>query len=119
VTRSATPGGDRYETVIRTVLAAVDDYLPTELPFDENTKTTTFALAAIRRMADLIDAELRLAKENRHSVTRVLGRSVIELWLYANDFLLGGEEAIDRFFYEDADQQARLEHGRPEDMGAA
>lgn len=102
----------RYENAIRSVLAAVDDYVPTELPFDDSSTATPFALAAMRRMADLIDSQLCLGLEDRLSVSRVLGRSVIELWLYANEPLLNGEEALDRLFDEDADQQARLEHGR-------
>ena len=102
----------QYEAIIRSVLAAVDDYLPTELPFDETNAATILALAAIRRMADLVDAQLRLALQDRHSVTRVLGRSVIELWLSANELLLNDQDGLTRLFGEDADQQARLEHGR-------
>jgi hypothetical protein len=102
----------RYEVIIRTVLSAVDDCVPTELPMDEISMAILFALAAIRRMADLIDVELRLALQDCHSVTRVLGRCVTELWLYGNELLLNGEDALERLFGEDADQQARLEHGR-------
>ena len=63
-------------------------------------------------MADLVDAELTLALAERHSVTRLLGRPVIELWLYANDLLLDGVEALERLFAEGAGHQSRLEHGR-------
>ena len=104
--------GARYEAIIRSVLSAVDDCLPAELPIDEISMATLFAMAVIRRMADLIDAELRLALQECHSVTRVLGRAVIELWLYGNELLLNGEDALERLFGEDADQQARLQHGR-------
>ena len=102
----------RLERIVGAVLAAADDYLSGKVPLDESTKALVFALAAIRRMADLIEAELSLAGRGRHSVTRVIGRSVIELWLYANDLLLDGDEALDRLFGEDAGHRSRLEHGR-------
>lgn len=100
------------EAIVSEVLQAVDDYVPDVLAFDDADAPLAFALSAIRRMADLVDAELTLALAERHSVTRTLGRPVIELWLYANDLLLDGEAALDRLFAEDAGHQSRLEHGR-------
>ena len=100
------------EAIVSEVLQAVDDYVPDVLAFDDADAPLAFALSAIRRMADLVDAELTLALAERHSVTRTLGRPVIELWLYANDLLLDGEAALDRLFAEDAGHQVRLEHGR-------
>lgn len=51
----------RIGAIVAAVLQATDDYVPEELPFEGNDSSLAFALSAIRRMADLIDAELTLA----------------------------------------------------------
>jgi hypothetical protein len=103
----------RIEDQVKIVLLGADSYLPSILPVvgDESQVATVFALAAIRRMADLVRSELVLIENGSNSSVRNLGRTILELWLYANEFLLDPDSAVERFMEEDARSQAQVQHG--------
>lgn len=112
MTVSGNDGLGSLKRIVLGVLNAVGEYVPDEVEWSQENPPIVFALASLRRMADLLDAELTLALLERHSVTRVLGRSILEHWLNANELLLDGDSAIDRLWLEEADHQHRLERGR-------
>jgi hypothetical protein len=99
----------QVEQLVNRVLTAVEGVMPSA-PVDSGAEI--LALAAIRRLADLVASECALVVVGRLSTSRVIGRSSIEAWLWVNYLLLEPEAAVDRLLAEDAGQQWRLEHGR-------
>jgi hypothetical protein len=106
-------GKQSLETIVRRVVTAVDDYTPASLSAStsEDHGPLVLALAATQRMADLLHAELTLSQDGRDSTTRPLGRTIVELWLNANELLLDPDAAIGRLFAEDAKTQSQVQHG--------
>ncbi len=84
--------------------------LPRRVAVEDGTPYLFFAAAAMHAVRLLKD-EVSLARDGRWSNIRILGRSLTEAWLWGNCFLLGGEEAVERFISEDAHHQGRLAFG--------
>jgi hypothetical protein len=99
----------QIEQLVNRVVAAVDGLMPRAAP---DSGAEYLALAAIRRLADLVASELALLMAGRWSTSRIIGRSSLEAWLWINYLLLEPELALDRIFAEDAGQQGKLEYGR-------
>jgi|GEM_PF-5946122 len=106
-------GSEPLEAIVLRVVSAIDIYTPAALSTSaaEENGSLVLALAAIHRMADLLRAELLLSMSGRNSATRSLGRTVIELWLNANELLLDPDSAMERLFAEDVKIQAQVQHG--------
>ncbi len=71
-----------------------------------------FALACIARCADLLEGQVQLCRCGLPSIARILGRTLIEFWLYGQAFVLEGDAAVSKFLREDARHQGTMEHGR-------
>jgi len=102
---------EQQQAVVKSVLDAADEWLPTSLSFPEASQAQVFGVAATRHAASLLAAELYLAQGGYWSLTRVLGRSVTEAWLWANLLFLGGEPELQRLVDEHANRQHRLAKG--------
>jgi len=102
---------ERQQRIVASVLAAVDYWLPSEIDVDDSNVGEVFGVAATRHAANLLSGELDLAVAGRWSLTRLLGRSITESWLWANLLLLDGEGGIERLMAEDANHQHRLATG--------
>jgi hypothetical protein len=98
---------EQQQGVVKAVLEAADEWLPTSLSFSEPAFGQGLGVAATRHAANLLGAELHLATGGYWSLTRVLGRSVTEAWLWANLLFLGGEPEVQRL----ADEHANRQHG--------
>jgi hypothetical protein len=77
----------------------------------EGQVSQVLALAALRRMTELLRSELVLSSQDLDSTTRPLGRIIVELWLNANELLLDPETATDRLVAEHRTSLAQLQHG--------
>ena len=98
---------EQQQGVVKAVLEAADEWLPTSLSFSEPAFGQGLGVAATRHAANLLGAELHLATGGYWSLTRVLGRSVTEAWLWANLLFLGGEPEVQSL----ADEHANRQHG--------
>jgi hypothetical protein len=106
-------GSESLETMVQRVVTAIDVYTPSVLSntFSEENGPQVLALAALHRMGDLLEGELILSKNGRDSATRLLGRTLTELWLNLNELLLDPNAALGRLFAEDASVQSQVQHG--------
>ena len=102
---------EQQQGIVKAVLDAVDEWLPTSLSFPEASQAQVFGIAATRHAANLLAAELHLAEGGYWSLTRVPGRSVTEAWLWANLLFLGGEPEVQRLVDEHANRQHGLAKG--------
>lgn len=93
------------------LLAAMNQFIPSEILWDNDGVPQAFAFAAMHRCGDLLKGELELCRLGHHSITRVLGRALNEMWLRANHLLLCGFEAIEWLGLEDEWQQGLVERG--------
>jgi hypothetical protein len=102
---------DRQRTIIENLLRAVDDHLPVTVA-EGGSAANPLGVAAVRHAANLLSGELVLAEADLWSLTRLLGRAIVEAWLWANLLFLVGDDAVTRLLAEAADHDRRLEAGR-------
>ena len=101
------------ESIVLRVVAAVDAFTPTVLTEGAlgNQTGQILALAALQRMADLLQSELELFRAGKISTTRSLARTITDLWLNGNQLLLDPEVAVERLLAEDTIVNNQLQHG--------
>ncbi|MCP4960340.1 MAG: hypothetical protein GY925_13860 [Actinomycetia bacterium] len=90
------------------VLSFVDLVVPSQLTTEQDTIGDVLGCAAVRRLAELLRAESTLAKSDNAATSRVIGRAVIEAWLWAVYLFLDPDSAVDRLVDESEGHHRRL-----------
>lgn len=102
----------RQLLVIERLLSIVEAEFPMRSHKDDDVPGEVgLALAAIARMTQLLRAEMLLCQQGLWAVSRVPGRALHELWVYACLLLLEGGPAVQQLEGEEQHHRQRLEVG--------
>src|SRR4051794_40080097 len=87
------------EAMVRAVVDRIRGVMPHEV--DAGTAAAgVFGMATLARMASVLHAELELATGDDWDTARLVGRSIKELWLYAQYLAFAGDEALEKLVAE-------------------
>lgn len=101
----------RIETIVTTLLSAARQPLAGVRIDKDADVPEFFAAALVLRMASLLEGALLLCREGSWDVSRALGRALKEAWFYSQYLTLGGDDAVDTLFGEQASADRRLAQG--------